>query len=83
MKIRQSKSESHLLHHSLAHDCDEDSKPQVHKVLQDVIDAVNFIKTRPSSKCKRNLIIVCNKSQFSIKSFVPKYLLVAFWQQTL
>lgn len=62
---RQFKSELHVLHHSLAYDCDDNFKPEVHKILQDVIDAVNFIKTRPSSKCKRNLVIVCNKTPFS------------------
>jgi hypothetical protein len=29
-------------------------KPEVHKVLQDIIEAVNFIKTRAFSKQKRN-----------------------------
>ena len=67
MKIweAQYKSESHPSNHSLAYDCDKRLKPEVHKVLYDIIDAVNFIKTRAFSKQRRNWTIVYNK----IRSF--------------
>lgn len=53
MTIREALQEWILPTHCLlAKVCDKKLKPEIHKTSQDVVDAVNFIKTSPPSKCK-------------------------------